>query len=194
LNGVAESIALLKAGNQRFIAGASECGPQTARCVRLAEGQSPFAIVLGCSDSRVPIETIFDQPAGSIFVVRVAGNFVNDFSLASIEFSVAVLKSKLVLVLGHTHCGAVDAAVSYVRNGTTLPGHIQQLVAEIAPAAREIQSAPGDWLINAIEENVRMNVGALRARSEILTGALERGELEVMGGVYDLRSGCVTFF
>jgi carbonic anhydrase len=117
----AEALASLKAGNARFVAGTPQTDPLDAGVLELASGQSPHAIVLGCSDSRVPIETIFDQPPGNVFVVRVAGNFLNDDILGSIEFGVAVLKARLILVLGHTNCGAVTAAVAHAKDGTTQP-------------------------------------------------------------------------
>ena len=180
----AQALALLAAGNQRFVAEA----PQPE-----AQGQAPYAVVLGCSDSRVPIETIFDQPPGRLFVVRVAGNFLNEDNLASIEFSVAVLKSKLVLVLGHSSCGAIEAAVAHVNDGTTQPGYIQDLVAKLGPAARNVRANPGDWVANAVVENVKLNVAAMTGRSAIIAQAVKSGEVEVKGGVYDLRSGSVTF-
>lgn len=188
-----EALELLKAGNARFVAGKPECGPQTARIAELRSGQSPFAIVLGCSDSRVPIETIFDQIPGNVFVVRVAGNFVNDDGLGSIEYSVAVLKSKVILVLGHESCGAVNAAVGYVKDGTSQPGHIQNLVTAIEPAAKATKGSGGDWLANAIAENVKMNVAAMTARSTIVADAVKSGELKVAGGVYSLHSGQVRW-
>lgn len=188
-----EAYALLQAGNRRFVAGTPQSGPQTAHLIELAEGQNPFAIVLGCSDSRVPIETIFDQPPGNIFVVRVAGNFVNEDNLGSIEFAVAVLRAKIVLVLGHSHCGAVDAAVRYVESNTVQPGYIQALCDAVAPAARTARAQAGNWMENAVVENVKANAVATVERSSIVAQAVKAGEIEVKGGVYDLRSGSVTF-
>jgi len=180
----AEALALLEAGNARFVGSAPQANPR---------GQAPYAIVLGCSDSRVPIETIFDQAPGHLFVVRVAGNFLNEDNLGSIEFSVAVLKSRLTLVLGHSGCGAIEAAVGYVKDGATQPGYIQDLVAKLGPAARNVRGNPGDWVGNAVAENVKLNVAAMTGRSTIIAQAVKRGEVEVRGGVYDLRSGSVTF-
>jgi carbonic anhydrase len=105
-----------------------------------------------------------------------------------------VLKSKLILVLGHATCGAIEAAVAYAKDGTTQPGHIQHLVAELGPAAENVRGKPGDWVANAVAENVKLNVAAMTARSAIVARAVESGEVEVRGGVYDLRSGSVTFF
>lgn len=189
----AEALELLQQGNERFVGGHPKCGPLTARVGELKNGQSPFAIVLGCSDSRVPIETIFDQVPGNVFVVRVAGNFVNDDGLGSIEYSVAVLKSKLILVLGHESCGAVGAAVGYVKDGAAQPGHIQNLVTAIEPAAKATKGMPGDWIANAVAENVKMNVAAMTARSTIVADAVKAGQLKVSGAVYSLHTGKVTF-
>jgi carbonic anhydrase len=189
----AGALALLEAGNTRFRAGLSTCGPVTSRTLALENGQSPFAVVLGCSDSRVPIETIFDQEPGSLFVVRIAGNFLNDDVLGSIEFAIAKLHSKLILVLGHTQCGAVTAAVAQIENDTREPGHIANLAAAIAPAAQAARELPGDWLANAIAENVQRNVEAMTAGSPIIADAVARGEARVAGGLYDIGTGRVVF-
>ena len=189
----AEALSLLKAGNARFVGDRATCGPLTPRRTELTQGQSPFAIVLGCSDSRVPIETVFDQVPGHLFVVRLAGNFLDDNGLGSIEYSVAVLKSKLIVVLGHEGCGAVTAAVDYVKNGTVQPGHIQGLVKALEPAAKATHDAGGDWIAKAIAENVRLNVAAMSARSAIVAAAVKSGALEVVGGVYSLHTGQVRF-
>ncbi len=182
----------LMSGNARFVADKAICPPLTARRLELSEGQSPFAIIVSCSDSRVPVETVFDQIPGNVFGVRIAGNFLDDNGLGSVEYSVAVLKSSLILVLGHTDCGAVKAAVTYVKDGTTQPSHIQGLVAAIAPAVKIAKHRPGDLLANAIVENVRENVAALTARSPIVANAVKAGKLAIAGGIYDLHSGKVT--
>jgi carbonic anhydrase len=188
-----ESLHLLLEGNARFVAQQSTLSDVTTRRMELAAGQSPFAIVLGCSDSRVPIETVFDQVPGHLFVVRLAGNFLDDNGLASIEYSVAVLGSSLIVVLGHSGCGAVDATVRYLRDGTVQPGHIQRLVNAVEPAARAVQGQPGDWIDNAVAENVRLNVAAMTASSTIIADAVNRGSLQVVGGIYDLHGGKVAF-
>jgi carbonic anhydrase len=182
----------LLAGNARFASGQPLCLPATARRAELANGQAPFAAVLGCSDSRVPVEAIFDHNPGDIFAVRVAGNFVDDAGLGSLEYAVAVLKSSLVLVLGHSNCGAVSSAVKYVKEGTVAPGHIQGIVQAIAPAAKAVKGEHGDWMANTVVENVRMNMAALTARSTILADAVKAGTITIHGGVYDLHSGKVT--
>jgi carbonic anhydrase len=192
-NTPAQALTLLKEGNARFVADRPSVVPLTHRVAELANGQNPFAIVLGCSDSRVPIDTIFDQSPGNVFVVRVAGNFLTDDGLGSIEYGVLVLKSKLIVVLGHSKCGAVSAAVSFVKDGTTQPGNIQKLVTALAPAAQATQGADGDWVANAVIENVKLNVQAMTQRSKIVSDAVTAGDLAVVGGIYDLHTGSVVF-
>lgn len=189
----AHALVLLKEGNERFVAGAPQAARAKGPDVELADGQNPFAVVLGCSDSRVPIETVFDQPAGNIFVVRVAGNFVNSDVLGSIEFAIANLKSKLVLVLGHTNCGAVTAAVAYARDGASQPGFIANLVTALEPAAEAVREQPGDWIANAAAENVRQNVEAIVESSKIVRDAAARDNVEIAGGIYHLHTGRVSF-
>lgn len=182
----------LMEGNARFAAGKPICRPLIERVRELASGQSPFATVLGCADSRVPVETIFDHEPGDIFVVRLAGNFMSEAALASIEYAVAVLKSPLVMVLGHTSCGAVKAAIDFIENGKPFPGHMQTLATAIEPAAKAVQHKPGDWWHNAVIENARLNAEHLRTSTPILHEAVAKGEAEVVGAVYDLSNGKVT--
>jgi carbonic anhydrase len=189
----AEALELLTAGNLRFIAGTPHRESYGPRVAELAGGQSPFAIVLGCSDSRVPIETIFDQRAGNIFVIRVAGNFLNEDNLGSIEYAVEALGAKLILVLGHTGCGAVTAALDYVRDGIGQRGHIQGLVDAVAPAVRATRGFPGNWLENAIAQNVALNVKAVGAGSKIISEPVDAGEVRVIGGIYNVSTGRVAF-
>lgn len=188
-----DALAQLKAGNARFVAGKPECEPVTARVAELAHGQHPFAIILGCSDSRVPIEAVFDQVPGNIFDVRVAGNFLTNEGLGSIEYSTFVLKSKLIVVLGHSNCGAVTAAVAYVKDGTTEPGQIQGIVTALVPAAQATKGVAGDWVANAVVKNVRLTMQGLTTRSTIVADAVKAGALRVVGGVYDLPTGSVGF-
>ncbi len=183
-------LAALMAGNARFAAGTSHCTPATARRAELANGQAPFVAVLGCSDSRVPVETIFDHDPGDVFTVRVAGNFATDTGLGSLEYAVAVLKTELIMVLGHSACGAVKAATQAVK-GETFPGHIQALATAIEPAAKATEGMSGDWLANAIAENVRMTVKALTAQSNILADAHAAGTIAIVGAFYDLHTGKV---
>jgi carbonic anhydrase len=189
-----EALALLHAGNKRFVEGTGHSESLTARRVELTEGQAPFAAILGCSDSRVPGDTVFDVVPGHIFSVRIAGNYLTDGGLGSLEYGVAVLKTPLILVLGHSSCGAVDATIKYVRDGTTVPGQIMSIVRAIEPAVKESRGEPGDWLHNATSRNVRDNMAALQQRSSIIADAAQQGKLAIAGGVYDLHSGKVTFF
>jgi carbonic anhydrase len=186
-----EALALLKAGNTRFVAGKPTCVNLANRRAELVGGQSPFAIIVSCSDSRVPVETVFDQEPGHVFGVRVAGNFVDPAGLGSIEYAVAVLKSPLILVLGHYECGAVKAAMDYVQSGKTFPGHIQLLAETIAPAAKKSKSRSGDWFHNAIAQNVRDTVASLPSRSTIVSDAVSSDKLRIVGAVYNLSTGKV---
>lgn len=182
----------LMEGNARFAAGKPTCRPVIDRVRELASGQSPFATVLGCADSRVPVETVFDHEPGDIFVVRLAGNFMSEAALASIEYAVAVLKSPLVMVLGHTACGAVKAAMDFVQTRKPLPGHMQVLAEAIEPAAKASRHEHGNWWHNAVVENVRLNAKSLRSSTPILAEAVSKGEAQIVGGVYDLTNGKVT--
>jgi carbonic anhydrase len=180
-------------GNARFVAGSPRSRPTVDLVRKLASGQSPYATVVACADSRVPVEILFDHDPGEIFVVRLAGNFLSDAALGSVEYAVEVLKSPLVMVLGHTSCGAVQAAVECVRNDKkALPGHIQMLADALIPAARATQGRDGDWWHNAVIENVRMTVEKLKSSEPIMRGAMERGAVQIVGGVYDLRTGAVN--
>ncbi len=187
------AITRLIEGNRRFVEERPLAPVPSAERIELASGQSPFATILGCSDSRVPIETIFDQQPGNLFVVRVAGNIVNDDGLASIEYGVTILDSILVVVLGHSQCGAVKAALDYVDTDSRLPGHMQCLADAIAPAARATQRTDGDWWRDAVIENVRMHAAAIEQRSRILGDAVRERRVRIAGATYDLHSGVVTF-
>lgn len=182
----------LMEGNARFVAGTPRSRPTVDLIRELASGQSPYATIVACADSRVPVEVLFDHDPGEIFVVRLAGNFLSDAALGSVEYAVEILKSPLVMVLGHTSCGAVQAAVECVRNGrSTFPGHIQMLADALIPAARATQGRDGDWWHNAVVENVRMTVEKLKTSQPIMNAAVERGAVQLAGGVYDLNTGAV---
>ncbi|MBV8601462.1 MAG: carbonic anhydrase [Candidatus Eremiobacteraeota bacterium] len=182
----------LRAGNARFVAGTPTCRDLSNRRAELVGGQSPFAIIVSCSDSRVPVETIFDQEPGHVFGVRVAGNFVDPAGLGSIEYAVAVLKASYILVIGHEACGAVKAAIEYVKEGKKFPGSIQRLAEAIAPAAKASKSMPGKWVHNATAQNVRDTVASVPKRSTIVADAISAGKLGIAGAVYELASGKVT--
>jgi carbonic anhydrase len=187
-----DAIARLIEGNRRFVEERPLASVPSAQRVELASGQSPFATILGCSDSRVPIETIFDQQPGNLFVVRLAGNIVNDDGLASIEYAITVLNSMLVVVLGHSQCGAVKAALDYVQSPVQLPGHMQRLADAIAPAASATRHWDGEWWNAAVVENVRLQANAVTGRSTIVADAVNARRVRVIGATYDLHTGVVT--
>src|SRR6202167_5991130 len=157
----------------------------------LTKGQNPFAAVLGCADSRIAAEFCFDTALGDVFVCRVAGNFANDDIIASLEYAVAVLKTPLIMVMGHDACGAVDATIKSIKDGTTLPGHLPELVSAIRPAVEAVKNQGGDMLANAISSNVKLNVEKLQKSSPILDAAVNGKTLRVVGSVYRLASGKV---
>jgi carbonic anhydrase len=160
------------------------------RRAELTTSQHPFAIVVSCSDSRVPPETVFDEGLGDLFVCRVAGNVINDESLGSIEYSVEHLDCRLILVLGHQRCGAVEAARQTIAAKSKAPGHIQSLVTAIKPAVEA--TANGD-LDATIRANVKHVVDTLRSSKPILKAKVDSGAVEVVGGYYSLDTGVVTF-
>jgi carbonic anhydrase len=180
----------LKVGNERFATGRSNNPRRSPEEVRaVAKGQKPFAIIVSCSDSRVPSEIIFDQGLGDLFSVRTAGQVSTYASWGSIEYAHAVLGANLIVVLGHTHCGAVSAACEVPK----VPGHIVGLINDIKPAADRARNQPGDLLENAVVENVRMQVEKLKSLEPVLAESVRAGKLEVIGAVYELESGRVRF-
>ena len=173
-------------GNRRYIQQKRTFPDQSrSRILELAKGQHPFAIVLGCSDSRVAPEIIFDQGLGDLFEIRVAGNVIDNVVLGSIEYAAAELGVPLLVVLGHERCGAVKAAL----DGKPVPGHIGSLVAAIKPAVYATKGQPGDAWDNAVRANVKMSVNKLQALSPILAKAVKAGTLKVVGARYDIDSG-----
>ena len=190
-----DALARLMAGNQRFIHGKQvNQGRDTVRRVALAETQSPFVIIVGCSDSRVVPEVIFDEGLGDMFLVRAAGNTAMDpVLLGSIEYGVAVLGSVLLMVLGHQDCGAVKASLKQVKGGEAPPGDIPAVLAPILPAAQSVKSDPAATQLDAaIQQNVRNQVAALSASAAVLQPAVAAGTLKIVGAEYQLASGRVT--
>jgi carbonic anhydrase len=181
----------LRRGNARYVEGVSLRHDFKHEREALAGGQNPYAAILSCADSRIAPEYAFDSGRGDLFVCRVAGNFANDESVASLEYAVAVLNVPLILVLGHDSCGAVDAAIKSLKDNTTLPGHMPSLVAGIAPAVKAVSQQAGDALPNAIRQNVIDNVGKLASATPILSAAVEQKKLKVVGGIYRLKDGRV---
>jgi carbonic anhydrase len=187
------ALARLLEGNGRYVSGKlNERDFSSGRAAR-ALGQAPFAAVLGCADSRVAPELAFDQPPGELFVMRVAGNFVTPDGLGSLEFGAAVLGTKLIMVLGHTNCGAVDATVAALQKGNDLPGHIGDLVRAMKPGIEPVLKQPGaDLNQRAVVANVRSNVQRLQEAKPILADMVAAGKLRVVGAVYDLPTGKVA--
>lgn len=183
-------------GNARFARGEPlnpRRGPEDYRA--LGEGQNPAAVILGCADSRVPPELIFDVGVGDLFVIRVAGNVVAGAGApikGSAEYAVAELNVPLIMVLGHTGCGAVKAAVKHIDSKDSLPGAISELVDLIKPAVLRSRGQPGNPLDNAIRANVKLGVERLKGLKPILAARVKQGRLKVVGGVYDLGTGVVT--
>ena len=181
------ALAKLKEGNLRFASSeVSQSKPTAARRAETAQEQHPFAIVLGCADSRTAPEIVFDQNIGDLFVVRSAGNLVDDHALGSIEYAVAHLGARLVVVLGHQRCGAVTAALA----SDTAPGHVQSLVRDIQPAVKAAKGKDGNVTDIAIAENARLM--AAKIRNEASLGELAK-EVRIISGVYDLDTGKVEW-
>ena len=187
----AASLERLKRGNARYVEGVALRHDFKHEREALAGGQNPYAAVLSCADSRIAPEYAFDSGRGDLFVCRVAGNFANDESVASLEYAVAELGTPLILVLGHDACGAVSATIKSLKDNTTLPGHLPSLVEAIAPAVKAVSQQAGDTLANAIRQNVIDNVGKLSTATPILSTAVEQNKLKVVGGIYRLKDGRV---
>lgn len=185
------SLDRLMAGNHRYVEGNMRRHDFSTEREALAGGQNPFAGILSCADSRIGPEYAFDTGRGDIFVCRVAGNFANIDSIASFEYAVSALGTPLIFVLGHDACGAVDATIKQVKNGTSFPGHIPSFTNAITPAVKAVLNQPGDLLVNAIKENVRVAVQKLQTTGPILSAAVNQKKLRVVGGVYDLNTGKV---
>ncbi len=180
-------------GNARYVADQPLEFSRSDRRELAAPAQLPFAIVLGCSDSRVPPEILFDQGLGAVFTVRNAGNIADDIAIGSMEYAVEHFATPLIVVLGHQRCGAVMATVSSVASGTMPPPHIASVVRAIRPAVEASKSMPGDAVENAITTHVRQTVAALKASRPVLAAAVAAGRLEIVGAEYHLSHGEVDF-
>lgn len=197
-----EALVRLREGNRRFVSGepSREAGVSHARLAELAKEQRPFAIVLGCSDSRVPAEIVFDQGLGDLFVIRVAGNVVAPSQVGSVEFAAARFGTRLVVVLGHSQCGAVSATLEELRQ----PSHdqsrnLRSIVDRVRPAVEpllgtELGGDPDALVRHAVRANVGLSVNHLRHGSEILEQLIQEEGLRVVGAEYDLETGVVEFF
>lgn len=193
-----QALATLKEGNAKFLSD-SPLRPVQGRDRRLeiARGQTPFAVLVSCSDSRVPPEVLFGRGLGELFIVRNAGNTVDTVALGSIEYAIAVLGVPLIVVLGHERCGAVEAALSVVEKNTIFPGSLNQMIEPILPAALMARSggAKGDELLDAaVRENVRRVVTRIRNSEAVLMNPIRDGKVKVVGARYDLDDGSVDFF
>jgi carbonic anhydrase len=197
-----EALERLREGNLRFANNARGSDPYLShtRRVELAAGQQPFAIILGCSDSRVPAEIVFDQGVGDLFVIRVAGNIVASSQVGSVEFAAARYGTKLVVVLGHSQCGAIQATLEELQQPM---GHqsrnLRSIVDRVRPSveallATNLRNDPDALVRQAVRANIRTSVDHLRHGSEILERLIEREGLVVAGAEYSLETGAVTFF
>ncbi|HEX2529018.1 MAG TPA: carbonic anhydrase [Geminicoccus sp.] len=180
-------------GNARYAANRSTQMDYSAGRAARAKAQYPIAGIVSCADSRVAPELAFDQAPGELFVVRLAGNFVNQDGLASLEYGVEVLGIPLLMVLGHSGCGAVDATIKVIQDRIELPGHLPDLVAALKPGVqRAIDRKPDALLDAAILENVRYNMERLEDATPIVAEHVASGKVQVVGGVYDIATGKVT--
>jgi len=182
-------------GNQRFASGKSTHPRRTPADFKpLASGQNPVACVVSCADSRVSPEILFDLGIGELFVVRVAGNYVDGAGPAvkgTVEYAVAELGVSLIMILGHSQCGALKAAIQHIHDKDALPGAINDLVNAIKPAVLDSQQMPGDPLENAIRANVLRGVDRLDDLQPIIAPAVKANKIKIVGGVYDLATGKV---
>jgi len=190
-----EALHRLVEGNKRFVDGKITHPGRTPDDFKpLAAAQYPIAAIVSCADSRVAPEILFDQGIGDIFIIRVAGNYIDGAGAAvkgSVEYAVAELNVPLIMVLGHSQCGAVKAAIKHIHDHDALPGAINELVNSIKPAVKETEGKPGDPLQNAIEANVRRGVEKLKTLNPVVAPAVKEGKVKVVGGTYDLATGSV---
>lgn len=200
-----QALALLKAGNERYVRSLANTNssPMMQKRPELVHEQDPFAIILGCSDARVPVEIVFDQGLGDLFVIRVAGNVVAPSQIGSVEFAAEKFGTQLVVVLGHSHCGAVTACVETLLNPEqNYSPNLQSIVDRIRPSVynlHELASATGAevdkevLLDRSIRANVRMSVSQLKHGSRTLEDMVDAGKLLIVGAEYDLQTGKVLF-
>ena len=196
-----EALDRLREGNERFVADIRSHATVVRRSHRgdLADGQEPFAIILGCSDSRVPAEIVFDQGLGDLFVIRVAGNIVAPSQIGSVEFAVSKFGTRLVVVLGHSRCGAVEATLDELRRPSAKQSrYLYSIVERVRPSvepllATPLRDDPAALMRDAVRANVRVSASQLRHGSELLESLASEGLL-VVGAEYSLENGMVEFF
>jgi carbonic anhydrase len=195
-----EALERLRQGNARFVANVGGVDSSHDRRAELVNGQEPFAIILGCSDSRAPAEFVFDQGLGDLFVIRVAGNIIAPSLVGSVEFAAEAFRTRLVVVMGHTQCGAVTATLDQLkRSSGSVSPNLQDIVDRVRPAVETIiltrPDLKGDALIReAVRANIWASVGQLRHGSRLLEGLIKRDGLMVVGAEYALETGVVEFF
>ena len=192
----AEALELIKQGNERFVSAKTEEQDFLAQVKQTSRGQFPFAAVVSCLDSRIPPAIVFDQGIGDLFVARIAGNFVNDDILGSLEFATKLAGAKLIVIMGHTECGAVKGAC----DGAKL-GLLTKTLANINPAVEAVHgnysprtSQNGEFVQAVSEINVQLTMQKLRDRSVILREMIDKAEINLVGAMYDVSTGKVTFY
>jgi carbonic anhydrase len=179
-------------GNARYASNQLDTKDFLAGRAARVKAQYPIAAILSCADSRVAPELVFDQGPGDLFVVRIAGNYLSGDGLASLEYAVGVLKVPLIMVLGHTECGAVKATVTEIKDPHPLPGHIWDIVDAVRPGIETVVKAGGDNVVGrAIDANVDYNVSRVRSAQPLISEAVKNGGVKVVGGVYQLATGKV---
>jgi len=202
LTNAIDALARLREGNRRFVAGQTTTATlsNSARREALVSGQEPFAIILGCSDSRVPAELVFDQSFGDLFVIRVAGNIVAPSQVGSVEFAASRFGTRLVVVMGHSQCGAITATLEELQGrATSQSRNLRSIVDRVRPSVETVlndrRDADPDALIReAVRANVRASVNHLRRGSELLERLIPENGLLVVGAEYSLETGVVDFF
>lgn len=201
-NNALDALEQLREGNFRFSKNlrAPDSIPSTTKRMALTAGQEPFAVILGCSDSRVPAELVFDQGLGDLFVIRVAGNIVAPSQIGSVEFAVSQFGTRLVVVLGHSQCGAIMATIDELSKGNDSPSkNISSIVDRVKPAIEglmhtELKNKPEALMNEAVRANVRASANQLRHGSEIIENLIENDGLLIVGAEYCLETGVVDFF
>jgi len=185
-----EGLKLLVEGNKRFAEGKHKAHlDHVNRRVETAKGQKPFAIIVGCSDSRIPPEILFDRSVGDLFIIRTAGNVLDEIALGSVEYGAEHLGVQLLVILGHSKCGAVDATMK----GGEAKGHIGAIVKKIKPAVEKAKGKPGDAWMNCVQANVEKVVAELKENKPILHELVHEGKLKIVGALYCVDSGTVQF-
>ena len=184
-----EALKRVIAGNQRYVSGATTSTSFQTSSANFAKAQNPFVSILSCADSRISPESTVDEDRGDVFVTRVAGNYVSIDILASLEYGSGVLGVPLIIVLGHSDCGAMKATIKAKKENAAFPGHIQVITTALGEAVDVADKMPGDLLENTTNANIKLNVERLRAATPILRGLVAQGKLKVVGMLYNLKTG-----